>query len=916
MKEDRTCRKHANKDRWLFSKGRKVRCDAVPGNPLLYSHMAVRLSLIIVATVTLVLAVAVTAASQMDTQQRGFGLSFATEDLIALGRTCGPVKPLEEPFQLIQQHACSGTHSGAGQILAFEENRLFIYALTDMSGGRKSEGAGDSHNGVQQIRRFFLLKPSTFVVADIVRTRGAERPIHWVLRSAWEPRIEDGWIRVAEADTEIIGESLLPANASLKKTSHYGSDNQPAEYRVEVIPKQTSQETRFLQVLHLVGTAKQDAPAHSTVTEHGEQLELKVATHERVFRLTLPSQSSSAGEIDITAADGRLLLPSRLLPSGVLPHGPEGASLLELWDAPYRGDSLPGWDVGRPCSHLVKAVEDETFRPGRAIVLGCGTGDNAIYLAGKGFEVTAVDIAPTALTIAAKRAGEAGVKVDWVLADVVAMPTLEEFDLVFDRGCYHHIQKYDSAGYVETLRRLSHRGTRALILAGSPADGGRGGPPRVKEQTICNDFSALFDFEWVRVVRFDMRDASAKGQSAWSIHLRRKGELKGTSELTRSLHEFATKGDMEAVKSMIDHGADVNGREDGFKRTALHRAAMSGQKDVSKLLIDHGARLDAKDVWPGGTALDYAADKGHKDVAELLITEGANVNARRKGHPDGDTPLHSAVRAGHEDVVKLLIDKGANVHAKNNDGRSPIDVAMSQGQGEIGELVQAKAAETSIHWAAVLGSLAKVKAFIESGTDVNVKDESHQTPLHVAISNKHKDVARLLIEQGADVNAKGKRGGTPLYSAIWNGDADMIELLVSKGADVNYSPANDYPPLHYAVWMENTDIARALLDHGANCEAKDQDGKTAFRLAIDAANRQTVELFVAKGANVNAKGQDSSTPLHQAVMSGRADIAEILLVNGADVTVKDGHGRTALSWALERGHIDIVGLLRKHGAKE
>lgn len=80
--------------------------------------------------------------------------------------------------------------------------------------------------------------------------------------------------------------------------------------------------------------------------------------------------------------------------------------------------------------------------------------------AGKGFEVTGVDIAPSALVIAAEKARKAGVKVNWMVADMVALPKLEAFDLVFDRGCYHHICQYNSAGYVETLRRLSHGDTR------------------------------------------------------------------------------------------------------------------------------------------------------------------------------------------------------------------------------------------------------------------------------------------------------------------------------------------------------------------------------------------------------------------------------------------------------------------------
>jgi SAM-dependent methyltransferase len=277
-------------------------------------------------------------------------------------------------------------------------------------------------------------------------------------------------------------------------------------------------------VFHLGQNAGLDAPTHPKLARNDRNLELTIPAAKKVFRLMLPVDGSTAGEIEIAAADGTLIVPGRLLPSSIMPHGPEGAQLMERWDAPYRNEQLPGWDVGRPCSHLAKAVENKIFRPGRAIVFGCGSGTNAIYLASKGFEVTGVDVAPTALTIAAEKAQKAGVEVDWMLADVVTLPKLPPYDLIFDRGCYHHICQYDSPGYVESLRRLSRTGTRAMILAGSPADGRRGGPPRIEEETIRRDFTTSFDFEWLRDIRFDSRNPDAEGPSAWSIHLCRKKE--------------------------------------------------------------------------------------------------------------------------------------------------------------------------------------------------------------------------------------------------------------------------------------------------------------------------------------------------------------------------------------------------------
>jgi SAM-dependent methyltransferase len=225
--------------------------------------------------------------------------------------------------------------------------------------------------------------------------------------------------------------------------------------------------------------------------------------------------------VAIADTDGQPLVKRRLLPSGIMPYGEEGVRLLDRWDRPYQ-DRRPGWDTGRVAPELKKAVEDEGMAPGRAVVLGCGTGTNAIYLATKGFEATGVDVAPAALTWAEEKAIEADVDVQWIVADVLALPELEPADLIFDRGCYHHVRQYNAAGYVESVRRLSRPGTRILLLAGSANEERRGGPPKIKEEEIRNDFSALFDFEWFREIRFDSRNPNAQGPLAWSVLMRRK----------------------------------------------------------------------------------------------------------------------------------------------------------------------------------------------------------------------------------------------------------------------------------------------------------------------------------------------------------------------------------------------------------
>jgi len=257
--------------------------------------------------------------------------------------------------------------------------------------------------------------------------------------------------------------------------------------------------------------------------------------------------------------------------------------------------------------------------------------------------------------------------------------------------------------------------------------------------------------------------------------------LTESTEPSLSLQEAAAIGDVNMVRSLLEKGVEVDSWDGSHKKTSLQRAAMSGHKDVVELLLAKGARIDAQDDWPGGTALDYAAENGHRDVAELLIARGADVNAKR-GYPAGDRPLHSAARPGHKDTIELLIAKNANVNAKNNEGQTPVDVAVSRNRKEIVELLIEKGADISIHAASRFGDLAIVKSLIEKAADINEKDTSGQTPLHHAAEYGRKDIAELLIANGADVNAKDKDGNTPGHVALDKNNRSILELLIAKGA--------------------------------------------------------------------------------------------------------------------------------------
>ncbi len=414
-----------------------------------------------------------------------------------------------------------GSEFDTGEIVAFEENRLFTYVLGDAS-----NAYGEFRSGRRMkkapvfLRRFLFLKPATFVVDDTVRVFEPGLDVRWLLHSTGKPEISQAGILIRDQQGELACRTLLPEKVTVSSLEDAGGKSNRQHHRIEIAPAEAgSQTVRFLHVLHARPAGQSDS-VHCQMAVTGKEVALELAASGLVYRVWL--SEDSPGRIAVATAEGRALAAERPLAAGILPYTADGVKLLERWDSAYRRDGLPGWDTDRTSSNLQEALRRGLVKPCRAAELGCGTGTNAVYLAEQGFDVTGIDIAPSALARAAGRAKAAGAQVQWRLADATNMPDLEPFDFVFDRGCYHGVRQANAAGYVQSLRKLTRQGARVLILAGNANEARASGPPRVKEEQIRADFSADFNLLELRETRFDTRQPGVQGALAWFILLERK----------------------------------------------------------------------------------------------------------------------------------------------------------------------------------------------------------------------------------------------------------------------------------------------------------------------------------------------------------------------------------------------------------
>lgn len=152
----------------------------------------------------------------------------------------------------------------------------------------------------------------------------------------------------------------------------------------------------------------------------------------------------------------------------------------------YQSDVTAPWDTRAPKENVI-GWQDAGLVHGDVLDIGCGLGDNAIYLAAQGHPVTALDFAPTAVATAEQRAREADVTVTFGVADATQLAGYDgAFDTVVDSGCYHCLDDAGRAVYAVAVHRASRPGATLLLSAFSDANAATGDWPRpmVSEQQL------------------------------------------------------------------------------------------------------------------------------------------------------------------------------------------------------------------------------------------------------------------------------------------------------------------------------------------------------------------------------------------------------------------------------------------------
>uniref|UniRef100_A0A674AY62 Euchromatic histone-lysine N-methyltransferase 2 n=1 Tax=Salmo trutta TaxID=8032 RepID=A0A674AY62_SALTR len=247
----------------------------------------------------------------------------------------------------------------------------------------------------------------------------------------------------------------------------------------------------------------------------------------------------------------------------------------------------------------------------------------------------------------------------------------------------------------------------------------------------------------------------------------------------RQLYPAAKQGEVQRVLLMLMEGIDpAYQAESQNRRCALHVAAQRGLLEVCYMLVQAGAKLDVQDKSMR-TPLLEAIVNNHVEVTRYLVQSGACVYHTE----DGYTGLHHAAKLGSLDIVTLLLETGqVDINAQDSGGW------------------------TSIIWAAEHKHINVIRALLNRGADVTLKDKEMNVCLHWASFAGCVEIAEMVLNAGCQLSSVNMHGDTPLHIASREGFLECVTLFLSRGADIDIMNREGDTPLSLArsdspVWV-------------------------------------------------------------------------------------------------------------------
>lgn len=332
--------------------------------------------------------------------------------------------------------------------------------------------------------------------------------------------------------------------------------------------------------------------------------------------------------------------------------------------------------------------------------------------------------------------------------------------------------------------------------------------------------------------------------------------------MTTKLHELARSGDLAGLEAEL-RNSGVHDQLDEEGQTPLMVAVSSPQAGVEavRCLIEHGADVQGVSGPPASLTETIAALRSAGiDATDL---------ERQQREFSGDSVLSIAVKVSPLAKIRLLLEHGADASWANTKGYGPVLNTLFR-----------RVETTEDERLEILGCL------LDGGASPNVASQYGESPLSVASQRADSRLLRCLLDRGAD---PAVLHWNDLFEAIAFDDATRFTAALAGGAPLEAVDAWGRTPFLCAVQFGRLSMAQTLLEQGAARDAVGRAGLTALHYAIMGNQVEVLRWLLA--ADVAARGADSlnASPLRHAVQFDHPECARLLIASGADIH-EESHG--------------------------
>ena len=304
----------------------------------------------------------------------------------------------------------------------------------------------------------------------------------------------------------------------------------------------------------------------------------------------------------------------------------------------------------------------------------------------------------------------------------------------------------------------------------------------------------------------------------------------------KKFYKAIRKGNMDVVSSYISRGGDLDqgyedllydsyyGGKDSYYFNPMEYAAFFQQTEVLRLIMQHKESITGYQ-----TCLDKAfgasISSGNMEMIRLLMDAGADINAKC-GFCYGQSAIQIALEYSNFELVEELMKHDANLQVSSDMGR------------------------TLLHGVAHSDNILLAGKLINSGLDVNIKDEDGATPVIFAACNGKFEMLKLFEEHEATLLVVENSGNDLMMNAAIGGNVELIGYLIEKGISINNYNNDDWTPLLFACRENHQEIVEILINASADIQIYNNEGETPLLWAIWNGNTVMARTLIEAGTDL------------------------------------------------------------------